>query len=458
MPTNNFNVLINSVMLIIVLYGLIKNKYSISYFFIVLSTTIGMFGLQFIGPNIQFSHLIGLYYLPRTFKEIKKKYFNPRKFIKFILSEYFLLIILGLYFGFINPWFDSEYNRPFNQSAPGRTIITLIRELCDIGIILFLFYGYKRKLFDKQLMVKLVVGLLILNTAVAIITYFTPFNIRSVLLGARELPGRFCGFDNEPKHFGKNSVITFCLLMIIYINNQKYPQKKLLVVGMIISFLNIFLSGSTSSISIFAILLSAIIIFKDAKPLNFFISYRYPIFIIALMGAAFFAYFFTRSEYYQFTFKEKVEKVIGVEPEKPIYQEEPNMFRRWEVWDRSAANFLYKNPKFLFLGTGPNLIHIPATRYASERMRKKYKTGLNSVPKMGFLYIIARTGIFGIMIYVFLCAKLLKYARIKGDTESYLIIVILFAFIGLTMDYWFQFLLGYLFFRLSIPRDIDDEY
>lgn len=448
MQPHSVNIAINLIMLAVILDAVYRRKHTVLFFMCTFSVTIGMFGLQFLGPNIQFSQVIGVLLLPRTLPYFLKR---PAMFrwTRPLVLEFVLLILLGLYFGFINPWYDPSYPRPFNQSAPGRTIITWVREVCDIALVLYVMYAFEKKHVTLKTMFICVLASLLINTSVAVITSLTPLNIRAWALGARELPDRFTGFDNEPKHFGKNSAMSLAFFSVLLFTGSLPRHKRKLQLGMLVCVANVFLSGSTSSVLLLGVLSATIMLFIRWNPLAVMGSRVYPLVIFGFALLVFGAWHFSNTQYFQSVFANKVYKALGIQPEPPAYREEPTIFRQWEVWDRSAANFLYDKPLYAVIGAGPNLVHIPATRYASREALGIYKTGLNSVPKMGWLYIIARSGLIGLSLYIYLVLRMLKLSRARGNLKAYLLTICLFIFVGLTMDYWFYYLLGFLFHAIG---------
>src|SRR5690606_29295960 len=75
---------------------------------------------------------------------------------------------------------------------------------------------------------------------------------------------------------------------------------------------------------------------------------------------------------------------------------EPLLITYLEIFDRSAAYFFIKNPNYIWFGTGPNLISIPANNYVSTYYAS-FLDRADGLPQT-IIYYFSRSGIFGLLI------------------------------------------------------------
>ena len=92
--------------------------------------------------NLPTGRIVGLLYLPRAISQLRElSRLTP---VKAWLANYGLLLALGILFGFIFPWPDTTYTRPFTLTAPGRTIIYSARLLTDLSLAVFIASEIRR--------------------------------------------------------------------------------------------------------------------------------------------------------------------------------------------------------------------------------------------------------------------------------------------------------------------------
>jgi hypothetical protein len=132
---------------------------------------------------------------------------------------------------------------------------------------------------------------------------------------------------------------------------------------------------------------------------------------------------------------------------------EPNLFKKFEVFDRAALNFFYNNPKFMFFGTGPNLISIPASDYIDSYSRLIYGNRIDSVPHTGLVNIFSRSGIVGFVIYLYFLYSILLVK--KYSKRTYLILLTAIICYFFTIDYKFYVLIG---IAIGINKGNYDKY
>ena len=122
---------------------------------------------------------------------------------------------------------------------------------------------------------------------------------------------------------------------------------------------------------------------------------------------------------------------------------EPAIFTRFEVFDRAALNFFYNNPIYIFLGTGPNLISIPSSKYLDRSGIVTFEGKIVGIPGFGIINLISRSGLLGLFLYCFTYFKILKILKNRNHTLLINIlqtISVMYIFIS---SPWFYFTLGF---------------
>jgi hypothetical protein len=122
-----------------------------------------------------------------------------------------------------------------------------------------------------------------------------------------------------------------------------------------------------------------------------------------------------QNEFFQDNTFSKIEAVLrftGGEQstfyEEKVDSDEPDLFKRFEVFDRAALNFLYRHPFYWIVGTGPNLISIPASPYITETNKSIYGSTIDSVPHSFIINLISRSGVIGLFLWTVAFLKFRK--------------------------------------------------
>ena len=123
---------------------------------------------------------------------------------------------------------------------------------------------------------------------------------------------------------------------------------------------------------------------------------------------------------------------------------EPEVFTRFEVFDRAALNFFYNNPKHLILGTGPNLISIPSSEYLDRSGIVTFDGMIVGVPGFGIINLLSRSGLIGLFFYFFTYLKIQKILRKRKQillSNVFQTVSVMFVFIN---SPWFYFTVGFI--------------
>lgn len=354
--------------------------------------------LQFdIGVAFKIYHLIVILYLPR----LVGYYFKNRSFrylLKPIQRDYLLMLVLGVLFGFLFK-FDDTYEsfRLFTQRPEIRSIIYSFRTLIELSSILLIVFWFQKKMINIDYVVKYISLVAFLSILIALIFFISDNAIYRILFPTARianLSGRFNGLMGEPRAFGRTNA--FILLFLLFQNSTRFLRVR--KQGILAASLGVLLSMSASAYIVGGVCIIFYSIFKRDKK-----------FVIAsiLMISMF---VFIVNDNYVFQNSTLTKLKIVLLPDKDnnqheslgkVTEGEPEIFARFEIFDRAALNFFYNNPQYIFFGTGPGLISTFASGYLTRRILNTeiYGSGINTTPATFFISILSRTGLIGLMLW-----------------------------------------------------------
>jgi hypothetical protein len=424
------------ILLIFFFLGLIKKNYNIIVYVLVISMLNDLFLLPF-GFALPIHSVISLFYLPSLFRKKTLQILNNNKTgINFIFYEFAYTIFITILFGIIFPWKSLiDYQRSWNQIAEFKSIIQIFRLIADFGVFILIFNWLDEKKISFVKIEKIIKNVIIVTVLIGITDFFLNFTLKNILFSnydrSEELFGRFTSFCGEPRVFGKSCLFAFNYLLF-FGNRKNYIAKMLSVIGILIS-----LSASTFILFIISILLYSYLKRKFWVILAF-----------AITGSIASIFLITNDFFMDNTYK-KIEVVLSgnldaLDDDK-ITEHEPNLFTRFEVFDRAALNFLYEKPLYFFIGTGSNLVSIPASPYLSSVAYAIYGDRIDSAPHTFIVNLFSRSGLIGFTLWILFYFKFLYYNYKKDKKGTHFFIFLFFAnFIAFNII--FYFFLGLIYF------------
>lgn len=363
------------------------------------------FAVDFFGSKLPFHHLIGIWWLV-SIKGGQVKLLNP------ILNEYALLLLTGVYFVWLSPWNDPyEMFKPWNQQLAGRFTTAMFKLFFELA---FLYGSYKyleRYKLSLKKISSLVVNMSVVLVLIALFDFlFLNYTVRNILFHPvssdnSRLFGRLLGFCHEPKAFARSLIFPLVILVstrqkIVSNNNLKFM---LILVAFLLTF------SVSGYLTFTAGFITLLIVSKKTYKSNFETR-----FVLVLLGLILVSLSSLLTLDILAGVRYKLNYVLADGANSTIYNGEPLIFTRFEVFDRATLNFFYLNPIYLLIGTGPNLISIPASPFITSSARQVLGDYLVGGPTMGFLTIMARSGLFGCILYLRFFYKVLgnKYRDI----------------------------------------------
>lgn len=376
--------------IIVVFIGIGLGKPRLQFAIAILSLLSSDFALDIFGSKLPFYYVIGVWWLV-SIKGNLVKLLHP------ILIEYILLLLSGVYFVWFSPWSDPyEMYKPWNQQLDGRFITAMFKLTFEIA---FLYGSYKYleryKISLKQIF-SLVVNISTVIVLIAMIDCFIAnYSIRNLVFDPissdnLRLFGRLLGFSHEPKALARSLI--FPLVILICYDYKEVAMRRVKFLMILIAFL---LTLSVSGfLTFFAGFLTLLLFSRNKRKWNF---EKQIVMLVSL------AIIITLSSLLTLDLlggvRYKLNYVLGGGVNSTIYNGEPLLFTRFEVFDRATLNFFYQNPVHLFFGTGPNLIGIPASPYVAASARQVLGDYLVGGPTMGLLTILARSGLLGVILF-----------------------------------------------------------
>jgi hypothetical protein len=342
--------------------------------------------------------------------------FDSRKGIRiypamnFLYTEWLLLVVLGCLFGLVFPWTSPfDEGRSWSQLAGGRALVSTIRIFLQISLPIAIAYFIQKGRITLPEVIRTIAIVVIFNLVVAVIEYFSGNFLKMALFpDARIIESRFTGFCGESRAFGRNMAIA---VIILYLSYKYNPRIRMHAIYLGVAVVSVLISLSASSlvaliVSLFAIAATNTTITRT--------HWRSGVFGSLVLLAVLFGWYHMTDDVDKELIAERFEIVYKGKPGDRMVGE-PAIFTHAEVFDRAALNFLYHNPQHLLFGTGPNLISIPASPFLSPYAQIIYKDGINSVPHSGFVNVLARSGLVGLLLYSLFFKRLRSLAKTTNN-------------------------------------------
>jgi len=269
------------------------------------------------------------------------------------LAHLAYLTVLGIAFGFAFPWPD-DLGRSFNLQAPGRTVLSLTREAASLSIAVFVAQQVaKARRPDRFLNVVLLTTLL--TSTVAVLERVTGVSFYVLFTSGVLEPTyhnlRVRGLNFEPRGLALSEAhaVVICVLLL-----SVRKRVRFVLATLVANLAGLFLSGSTSGLITTAAGLGTMSLARQRVR-------RYMLWTLLAIGLA--AAVAAQSSFastWQNLLMERLGTTVRHGGAETWFE---NIVYRMEVFDTVAALFLVANPVYLFVGTGPALISLPATAY-----------------------------------------------------------------------------------------------
>ena len=398
------NIYVTIFFLILIFVAAISKNHKFLVFLAILSVFADNFRIN-IGPSLLLINIIAFVELPFIIKyftnqNLKTEVRTFKILINPIWINFLYLLLLGLFFGFLNPWKDDSNYRIWTQTAQGRTLITIVRYLSEILIAIYFFI----LIVTKRISLKSIIYTIGVTTFISFVIGIIDYNLGYIFKERffymfSELSNRFLALNGEPKMYGRNSALAYIILLFYYL---KYEKSRLLLLFIFINLVGVILSLSASSFILFILFNLYLLLTRRNIKVTIFASLMLFVLFLTVQKNVFFV---------DIT-KGKIDQALfGVSTPDNSFIE--NFILRFDIFDHLALLFLYEHPFYLLTGVGPNLISIPASQYVSNFAQ--YATfaergGIDSVPNVMLNNVIASSGVVGVILYIIFYVKIYKFA------------------------------------------------
>ncbi len=357
--------------------------------------------------NLPAARVVGLLYLPYALLTAPSWLRTAPAQVAVLSLIY--LIVLGVIFGFVIPWPDTTGHRPFNMTAPGRAIVYLSRLLIDLSLTVFVAHElckpgaifFLARAFVLGATLSALAGLLLL-----VIPGFDPY---FAITGLRNLNGiqfvRARGLSFEPRGLGMACV--YSLMILIIKPGRLTIQRQSL---MLINVLGMLVSYSSSSLALFAagiVIVSTLLSRRMRRTITKVVLIA-SVFI--LIGALTIPQQFAIAKQAIIEHLDPTIRLRGAEPEN-LGQA---IAYRLDSFDASALLFLFDQPVYAFIGTGPGMMLLPASSYVPPGLFSAMyppERGLDGLPTHGPLLELSNGGVITLtawIVQILVCWRALR--------------------------------------------------
>jgi hypothetical protein len=344
-----------------------------------------------VGLNFAAARLVGLLVLPflplGAFEFERLLRTRP---MRILLAGFVYLAMLGVVYGFLYPWPDAGYLRPFAVTAPGRVLVYTIRLLSDFGIMMLVARRVMRGTLPHELL-----RLVLIGTSIAVLggiaEYVTHIQLYQVLTGfpINEIPGRVRGLNFEPRGLGLTMVQGGFIAFLW----GRHLRSRFALALAVAHLLVLLLSVSASALVAAAFGWLCLVVFerKARLPLLGFGAVAGCGGALALLlgkdlplGASWATNLAQRFS---------IGQALDVATRTPI-----EVFARFlDIFDYTAFMALTSDPLIMLIGAGPGLVMLPGSNFIPSDPRWSWvvltNEGITSPPTMGLLLEWSNGGI-----------------------------------------------------------------
>ncbi len=383
--------------------------------------------------NLAAIPLFGFCAIPYVWQNRKNLLANTA--VKWLGIYFSLLVLLGIYYGFINPWPDLSGTRSIKDQSAIRSILHLGRTLGEGISILYLVLQIEKnsKATASQFLKFTFFSAIALCMGGAIEAIFN-FDLYHFFTGGRDLvlPGRMHGLAYEPRGMSQNLSYAILLTPFVPLGIWRYfliPVFALFAYGLTISFTGIaVLTAGILTLLVLAAFTYRSLLVEKWKSISLSLA------ALLVFFATLFQVLPDRSTYY---LKERL-----------LFFTASDIAAKFEVFDAAAINFLNHNPQNYLLGAGPGMIYLPASAYVLERDNYIYNNKLSALPHVGAVLVLSNAGILGLCIFIFALFQGFKNHANKKDLVFTLGVLLTTLFL-IQIRYFFIFGIAALISRVK---------
>jgi hypothetical protein len=344
-----------------------------------------------VGINFPAARLVGLLVLPfLPLGAFDFQHLMRTRPTRIMLAGFAYLAILGVVYGFLYPWPDAGYLRPFVQSAQGRVLIYGARVLADFGILLFVTRRVMRGTLPHE-----VLRLVLIGTSLAalggVAESVSRVQIYQVLSGypIQEVAGRVRGLNLEPRWLGLTMVQGGFIAFLW----SRYRRSRLLLALAVAHFFVLLLAVSASALIAAACGWLCLVMLEPRarRPLLGFGAVAAGVVALVLLFGRDLplAASWTTNLSQRFT----VGQALDLASRTPVQ----TIAQFLDIFDYTAFMVLASSPLAALIGVGPGLVMLPGSNFIPTDPRWAWvvesNEGITSLPTMGIFLEWSNGGI-----------------------------------------------------------------
>lgn len=382
---------------------------------IAITLTVHIFDTNLL-TNLPAGRVVGLLYLPLALVRLQA-WLRYRPVAAWVLNFGYLLL-LGVIFGFLQPWPDVFGNRVWSTTAPGRAIVYPVRLLADLSLMLFLAEQLCKPgmiLFFGRSFIMGASMTAAMGFANLILPGFDPYNL---ITGEGYSGGiafdRARGLSFEPRGLGLACVYG---LMILLVYPGAVTRRRNFL--MVITMLGLLSTYSTSALAVAVVGILTVWSFLSNR-MRWNIGRALIVIpaVICLVAVTVPTQF--QHGVNSISERTSTDRLQGAVARSLIEQ----VAWRLDVFDASSILFLGTHPQYILTGTGPGEIMLAASSSLPPGVYSLVfaQSGLNGVPSLGLLLEICNSGLAGAFLWIVQVAycrrALSRLARAPSSLEG----------------------------------------
>jgi hypothetical protein len=370
-----------------------------------------------IGLNLAAARLVGLIILPflplGAFEFERLLATRP---MKILLAGLGWLAFLSIVYGFLYPWPNEGYLRPFVLTAPGRVMIYGARLVADLGIALLVARQVIRGTPPHE-----VLRLLLIGTSIAalggLIEAATHIQLYEILSGfpINQIPGRVRGFNFEPRVLGL-TMVQGGFVALLWSRHRRSRWAMALAIA---HFVVLLLAVSASALITAAFGWLCLLIFEPKA--------RAPLIATGLVAVGGVTVLLMVGQNLSVTAawvtnlagRFTLRQGFDLAAQAPIQ----TLAQLLDVFDYTAFMALTSSPLGMLIGFGPGLVMLPGSKFIPSDPRWSWvvetNEGITSPPTMGILLEWSNGGLPMLLLwsaFVIVCSRALS-AMVARDPE-----------------------------------------
>ncbi len=358
-----------------------------------------------VGLNLPAARIVGLLVLPYlalgAFRLDELLRTTP---FRLLMIHFVYLLLLGFIFGFLFPWPSDGFIRTYFQTAPGRTIVYVLRMVADLGLVLFVTRQVMRGLRATTLVKMLLVGSTVAAIA-GLLEFVTSIQLYEILTGypIQQVANRIRGLNFEPRGLGLSLAHGLFFGALLYIGQRRPRLAWLLALHGVVLALTVSASALLAAAAMWITLIAVEPRGRRISLLGGSVAALATL-LLALYGGALAV---TQSWSVNLLQRFSLEQLAAAAAESSF--ESAVMFL--DIFDLTAVLALRAHPVSAVVGAGPGLVTLPASHFIPEDVVRwswvgSAGEGITSLPSMGLLLEWANGGLVAVGLWLALVVSL----------------------------------------------------